>query len=202
MTLETYATVPQFLSAPHKSATVLLVGVDGSGKRTLFKFLKEKSEKNHILLEIRSINSLPLPDNADRQRMDFIIFLVDMTNKASFESTKKSIESHLHPDYLLGRSCLVATKADLMSSYAFAIKELETFQVDLNIPVIVQDASPTKPPQQGTDSSTKSSGELAADKIVRLIEIANHYVQPKVTPLLLHTLDLSMVASTMKPKLQ
>jgi hypothetical protein len=130
--------------------SIQIVGTDGSGKRTIFKLLKEKSQKAKISLEMYvyfPLNSYSkydisatLPMLFHYQKMSpalewillsfWLVSLLmvnvegggnsltfrDMTNKVSFESTKMILERHLHPDYLLGRSCLIATKGLLPSS--------------------------------------------------------------------------------------
>lgn len=99
-----------FDKAPsHNAVTVLLLGCQGVGKQRLARAIVDIDTPFSVA--IRTATSLPLPreNEAERPRIDFICFMIDLTNKESI----KVMESCLHKvdvEYFLGRSCLVASQ--------------------------------------------------------------------------------------------
>ena len=57
----------------------------------------------------RTTNELPLAENFERPRIDFVVFLLSMRDRSSFDATKRSIESLVDVEFWFGRSCFVAS---------------------------------------------------------------------------------------------
>ncbi len=71
---------------------------------------------NSIRHETRS---LPLPPNEERSRIDFIILIVDLTNRATFDTVCEQVEyGAIHPDFFAtGKICLVATRGTCWQAF-------------------------------------------------------------------------------------
>jgi hypothetical protein len=54
--------------------------------------------------------ALPLPEDASRPRIDFLVFFVDMTNAKSLSNLKTRLLKVDKDYYAQGRSCIVATR--------------------------------------------------------------------------------------------
>ncbi|CAG8440725.1 13595_t:CDS:10 [Ambispora gerdemannii] len=129
-----------------KNATILVIGVDGVGKRVLAQHLVnsqqqkiiqdeeinqltkyEASNEKDIKLSVRTVESLPLPSSSyDRPRIDYVIFMISMTQGiAAFHQLKESM-LRLHEEYFLERCCVIVTEGKI-TQYTFDRSELEEF---------------------------------------------------------------------------
>jgi len=178
-TLQPYRQLPR--KEARKNATILLDGLSGVGKRTLSKAL-EYCSKNCLSLQIRTTTTLPLPTDPTRPRIDFIVFMIDMTNQLSLDTIRNHLNNQVDHDYLFGRSCLVVSKIDHPTMFAFPTSELGTF-ADYCLPTFL------------TNLSDNNVAEDLSLKIIKLIATANHHT-PFVSPLLLRGINYSLVAST------
>ncbi|XP_076453222.1 centromere protein M-like [Babylonia areolata] len=93
-----------------QEASVLLVGAEGTSKHDLSLAMLKLPV--HFSLQIRTTSSLPLPEEnaASRPRIDFICFLINMTDRDSIQVVEKSLPL-VDVRYFLGRACLVVTGA-------------------------------------------------------------------------------------------
>ncbi|CAG8450774.1 8087_t:CDS:10 [Ambispora leptoticha] len=139
-----------------KNATILIIGADGVGKRILAQHLvhsqqqiiqneeinqstryKADDEKD-MKLSVRTVESLPLPSSSttDRPRIDYVIFMISMTQGiARFHQLKESM-LRLHEEYFLGRCCVIVTEGKI-TQYTFDRSDLEEFFKEnySNIPI-------------------------------------------------------------------
>jgi len=81
-------------------------------------------------LEIRETENLPLPEVENRSRIDYIIFMIDLTNNFSFQRYQKIIHN-IHPDYILTKCILVAFGIE-NKQYQVNIDDLENYTNSLN----------------------------------------------------------------------
>lgn len=90
------------------TVTILIVGAPGIGKHQLAKLLVSTSAE--ISVEVHTTTRLPLPEDKynTRPRIDFVIFMVDQTNRESFLVVKRSL-SYLDFNYTMGKMCFVLT---------------------------------------------------------------------------------------------
>lgn len=93
-------------------AVVLIVGAPGVGKHQLAKALVAAGN-NQPPLQVRTVTHLPLPEETQsrRPRIDFIIFMVDQTNRQSFMTVKQSLQ-FLDLTYMMGKICFVLTQVN------------------------------------------------------------------------------------------
>jgi len=83
-------------------------------------------ELDNVALSVRTTTALPLEEDSSRPRVDYIAFLVDMTNQHSLVQLKQFL-LRVDKDYFVqGKACIIATRADLKQSYAFTTLELES----------------------------------------------------------------------------
>jgi len=81
-------------------------------------------------LEIRETENLPLPEVENRSRIDYIIFMIDLTNNFSYQRYQKIIHN-IHPDYILTKCILVAFGIE-NKQYQVNIDDLENYTNSLN----------------------------------------------------------------------
>lgn len=115
-----------------KTLTVLVVGSRGVGKTTLGEAMAE--HLSQYTLEIRTCSKLPLDDDPRRPRIDFVVFLVSMTDAASAAFVRDALESQqqlVDAEFYFGRSCVVASHADLTSQFAVDPQTVHSLARDL-----------------------------------------------------------------------
>jgi len=163
---------PAVLSAyhhmpPHSpQITLLIVGMPKSGKTTFSRALLEHARVTNVPLSVRKASELPLP-NKERPRIDFIVFMVDMTNNQSFTNLKSNLQK-VDPEYFVqGKSCILATRFDLQQKFAFKTEELgslvETytitdFYVNLTDKELLNDIAKRIAKQAGLSSLYEQTG--------------------------------------------
>ncbi|KAK9729374.1 hypothetical protein K7432_000339 [Basidiobolus ranarum] len=147
----------------HKNACILLVGAPDSGKRSFGSILQSPNEFG-LALQLRLGKSLPLPEIlAPRPHIDFIVLMLSMNNKESFHNLKKCL-IEIDPEFLLGRTWIIATNANKVSQYAFERTELEECINSLyDIPLFY------------VDFQNDGAGEDLRDKLLRTVDIASGY---------------------------
>ncbi|XP_033759567.1 centromere protein M-like [Pecten maximus] len=91
------------------TATILLIGSEGVGKHDLAKSIV--GIDTDVSYQVRTTVSLPLPSikEPSRPRIDFVCFIIDLTNKESFNNVEESLK-YIDGRYFLGRACFVALK--------------------------------------------------------------------------------------------
>ena len=108
---------------PHHSAatTLLLLGADGVGKHDLARSMVDLNLP--FTLQVRTATSLPLPsdDNGGRPRIDFVVFVIDATNRKSFRIVQTALPL-LDASYFLGRCCFVVTGTDKHTSASMEVE--------------------------------------------------------------------------------
>jgi len=108
----------------YESAVVLIVGSPGVGKHQFAKSLLSLAAK--FSMEVRVATSLPLPENSERPQVDFVVLMIDLTNRESYSNVRKSL-TFLDVSYFVGKVCLVVTQVcNVMhvSVSSVAVKEL------------------------------------------------------------------------------
>ncbi|KAL6056655.1 hypothetical protein QOT17_015957 [Balamuthia mandrillaris] len=156
-------------------ATLLFVGEPKSGKKTLARTILNK--RWPIRLNIRTAHSLPLPEDEQRPRVDYVVFFVDMTLLQSFKELKTNLFK-LDKDFLTSmRACIIATKVDCQLRFAFTTAELEEWADVYGLQVFYCDLV-----NEGLRDST-------AARIVKTIEIATGNTVACIRPSLLSSLE-------------
>ncbi|KAL1921187.1 uncharacterized protein VTP21DRAFT_10903 [Calcarisporiella thermophila] len=154
-------------------ATVLIVGPPASGKRTLSRQLIEGIKDASF--NCRTAESLPLPSDDKRPRYDFVIFLLDLTNRQSFDQFQRSLPC-LSPEFLMGRSCIVLTRADKITHYSFDSKDVKTYVEQFyDIPIF------------HTNLSNEEERATLSEQLFRCIQVSSGY-QPFITPARVHSM--------------
>ncbi|XP_057648284.1 centromere protein M isoform X1 [Chionomys nivalis] len=89
-------------------ATILLVGTEDA----LLQQLAESMLKDDCASELRVhlANSLPLPSDVNRPRIDLIVFVINLHSKHSFQKVEESL-NHVDSRFFLGKVCFLATGA-------------------------------------------------------------------------------------------
>ncbi|XP_028395527.1 centromere protein M-like [Dendronephthya gigantea] len=162
-------------------ATILTVSIKGIGMENFVDEIMSQMNTRYSI-QIRTTTSLPLPKltNAEesRPRIDYIVFILDLTNQQSFEMIKEAV-SLVDIDYFLGRCCFILSKA----------KQEHLHSVDLNeVTELV-----------GAYNSTMLCGDLQnkkdrldlAEKVLYHVEIACGFCND-VNPLLVATTQYSL----------
>ncbi|XP_057648285.1 centromere protein M isoform X2 [Chionomys nivalis] len=95
-------------------ATILLVGTEDA----LLQQLAESMLKDDCASELRVhlANSLPLPSDVNRPRIDLIVFVINLHSKHSFQKVEESL-NHVDSRFFLGKVCFLATGGGELSSH-------------------------------------------------------------------------------------
>ncbi|KAI9493762.1 hypothetical protein BDB00DRAFT_821564 [Zychaea mexicana] len=96
-----------------RATQVLLVGPANSGKRTLADQLISSRETFISLGTDEELSATALDELG---QVDFVLFLVDMTNKNSLLTLYRSFE-HVAPEYLTNRCAVLMTKVDAVEAW-------------------------------------------------------------------------------------
>nr|XP_019589991.1 PREDICTED: centromere protein M isoform X1 [Rhinolophus sinicus] len=90
------------------AATILLVGTDDALLQQLAdSMLKEDCAST---LKVHLAQSLPLPSNVNRPRIDLIVFVVNLHSKYSLQNVEESLH-HVDATFFLGKVGFLATGA-------------------------------------------------------------------------------------------
>ncbi|XP_028645792.1 centromere protein M isoform X2 [Grammomys surdaster] len=94
-------------------ATVLLVSTEDA----LLQQLAESMLKGDCASELRVhlANSLPLPSNVNRPRIDLIVFVINLHSKYSLQKVEESL-NHVDSHFFLGKVCFLVTGGGKLSS--------------------------------------------------------------------------------------
>ncbi|KAG0326933.1 hypothetical protein BGZ99_008697 [Dissophora globulifera] len=96
-------------------------------------------------------------------RYDLILFLIDMTNRTSWEQTKTSV-MQLDPAWFLGHCAFVVTRVAAVSKYAFERDDITDFIEEFyDIPTV------------WTNLDNDSEAALAGFQLVRILEVGAGY---------------------------
>ncbi|XP_059103614.1 centromere protein M isoform X2 [Peromyscus eremicus] len=95
-------------------ATVLLVGREDA----LLQRLAESMLKDHCASELRVhlANSLPLPSNVNRPRIDLIVFVINLHSKHSLRNVEECL-NHVDSSFFLGKVCFLVTGGGKLSGH-------------------------------------------------------------------------------------
>ncbi|XP_040608658.1 centromere protein M isoform X3 [Mesocricetus auratus] len=95
-------------------ATVLLVGTQDA----LLQKLAESMLQEQCASELRVhlANSLPLPSNVNRPRIDLIVFVINLHSQYSLRNVEECL-SHVDSSFFLGKVCFLATGGGKLSSH-------------------------------------------------------------------------------------
>ncbi|CAC5358593.1 CENPM [Mytilus coruscus] len=128
--LKPHNKLPQF-----NTVTVLLVGAEGTGKHELAKGIISIDEPFSV--QIRTATCLPLSteDEESRPRIDFICFIVDLTNRESMRVVEESVK-HIDLRYFLGRSCFVALKVKCPEKRGVGLELVSQFCDHYGAPIL------------------------------------------------------------------
>ncbi|XP_013779305.1 centromere protein M-like [Limulus polyphemus] len=99
---------------------ILLIGGRGVGKHRLATALIQT--RSSLTVEVRTCVKLPLPKENEQERpyIDLIIFIVDMTSRASKMILEESLP-YLMPECFVDKVCFVAMNSSMVNSYSFGI---------------------------------------------------------------------------------
>ncbi|XP_071963610.1 centromere protein M-like isoform X2 [Antedon mediterranea] len=120
---KTHVLSPHNIISSPNTATLLLVGAEGMGKHKFASSII--SQKTSFSLQIRTARRLPLPvDTEDtRPNIDYIVFIIDLTNRASISSMEASLKT-LDCEYFLGRCCCIVHNANNTNLHGADIKNI------------------------------------------------------------------------------
>eukprot|EP01089_Gocevia_fonbrunei_P001485 TRINITY_DN11369_c0_g1_i1.p1 TRINITY_DN11369_c0_g1~~TRINITY_DN11369_c0_g1_i1.p1 ORF type:complete len:216 (-),score=33.11 TRINITY_DN11369_c0_g1_i1:239-886(-) len=170
---------------------VLLVSTFGESLEIISKAIeKENSWAKHKIC-MRTTGNLPLMMDENRPNIDYIVFLIDITNLKSFEKFKKWIDYVDKEYFIQGKCCVIANGFKRVQHYAIPLSDLEDISNNIyDFPIFYTQL------QEGD----RNIGELTK-KLIKHIEIASgHNGVPNVSPLLLRTLDRDIVPQTRREK--
>ncbi|KAL5016222.1 hypothetical protein ScPMuIL_005811 [Solemya velum] len=165
---------------PHgQNATVLIIGSEGVGKHDLAKALVDGDAECPVQIRTASILPLPEKNDSERPRIDFVVFMVDLTRVESMKSVLNSLEQ-LDARYSLGKSCFAITKVNDPDRRSVAIESLMEVSEAYGITAIFGELE------------TEEEKQCLANRILRMVEVASGF-KPNITPLLLETVRVPNV---------
>jgi len=159
---------------------VLVVGLDGIGKRKLAQVLVECSKEKQVELDVFVANQLPLSDPIT-DRIDYIVCMVDMKSMLSLERLQESVTS-MDREYALARSCLLVVNAETPANHSFSLDEAEAFAKNYGMCRLY--------------CTLEDTSSLAASAASLLVKIVNTTRANGLSPLFLSTLDFDIVSAT------
>ncbi|GBG26431.1 Centromere protein M [Hondaea fermentalgiana] len=98
---------------PEERLGVMIVGIDGIGKKELGDAIVDAAKTRDIELDVFTFSSLPLQEPFAR-RVDHVIFMIDMASKLSLHRVAASV-GHLDCNFALGRSTLVVINYEALN---------------------------------------------------------------------------------------
>eukprot|EP00300_Choanocystis_sp_HF-7_P037047 c53034_g1_i1.p1 GENE.c53034_g1_i1~~c53034_g1_i1.p1 ORF type:complete len:267 (+),score=44.32 c53034_g1_i1:133-933(+) len=170
-------------------ARVLLVGLDGVGKRTLAGALKaqESTMRRGVAFAISTTASLPLEPGAEASLcVDFVVLLCSLTLRASYDSALLALKS-LSAEWFLGRVAVVVTHADESARHAVSVDALLQETDAVNVPVFV------------ANLKAEASGGAMAASVAELAAAAAG-ARGRFSYLLAKTFDKTLLAASMQPR--
>ncbi|XP_021039185.1 centromere protein M isoform X4 [Mus caroli] len=148
-------------------ATVLLVSTEDA----LLQQLAESMLKDDCASELRVhlANSLPLPSNVNRPRIDLIVFVINLHSKYSLQKVEEFLQ-HVDSSFFLGKVCFLVTGGGKLSCSHGAAPGAHS--ADLRWPRAgrlrtepdVLAAEPREPPIQGAVSTAALHTFAASSK--------------------------------------
>ncbi|XP_006980270.1 centromere protein M isoform X1 [Peromyscus maniculatus bairdii] len=160
-------------------ATILLVGREDA----LLQRLAESMLKDHCASELRVhlANSLPLPSNVNRPRIDLIVFVINLHSKHSLRNVEECL-NHVDSSFFLGKVCFLVTGAGQES------------HCTIHRNTVIKLAHTYRSPLLFCDLEVESFRAAAAQRLVRMLQICAGHV-PGVSALNL----LSLLRSSSGP---
>ena len=147
----------------------------GVGKKTLAKAWD--AVRSPVAIQFRLAERLPLPPK-DRPRIDFIVLMLDLTSRASWEVLQTSLTA-IDPLYLHGRCCVVATRIDRPHDASVTNLELDSLLEDAGIPPFY------------VDMSSDSGSRVLVDRLNVAVKTAAGHAD--LTPSVLSTMVYGLV---------
>ncbi|XP_052017340.1 centromere protein M isoform X1 [Apodemus sylvaticus] len=89
-------------------ATVLLVSTEDALVQPLAELMLKVDCASE--LRVHLANALPLPSNANRPRIDLIVFVINLHSKYSLQKVEESL-SYVDSSFFLGKVCFLVTGA-------------------------------------------------------------------------------------------
>eukprot|EP01135_Chromosphaera_perkinsii_P004815 Nk52_evm46s296 gene=Nk52_evmTU46s296 len=176
------------LDLENVASVVLIVGHQTVCKRGLAESILRV--ENSPKIKIRLSDCLPLralpAGSVERPRIDFVIFVLDITNKLSVTQFNESIK-HLGKEYLQGRACALITNCQERSAFAFDISAIDATIDMCDIHALYMN----NPDEISLNNMSK--------RIVRLLQVAGGYSE-YTSIMNLKTCEYYIVNSTTLPE--
>lgn len=117
-----------------QEASILVLGAEGTNKHDLSLTMLKLPVQ--FSLQIRTAIGLPLPEeNAEtRPRIDFICFLIDLTDRDSLQVLEKSL-TLVDVKFFLGKACLVVSGAQSRRRMT-AIDQVKALADSFHLPLL------------------------------------------------------------------
>ncbi|KAL1767678.1 centromere protein M isoform X1 [Sigmodon hispidus] len=154
------------------TATILLVGTEDA----LLQQLAESMLKHRCASELRVhlANSLPLPSNVNRPRIDLIVFVINLHRKHSLRNVEECL-NHVDGSFFLGKVCFLVTGAGMKS------------HCSIHQNTVIKLARTYRSPLIFCDLEVESFRATVAQRLVRMLQICAGHV-PGVSALNLMSL--------------
>ncbi|XP_028645791.1 centromere protein M isoform X1 [Grammomys surdaster] len=142
-------------------ATVLLVSTEDA----LLQQLAESMLKGDCASELRVhlANSLPLPSNVNRPRIDLIVFVINLHSKYSLQKVEESL-NHVDSHFFLGKVCFLVTGAGRES------------HCSIHRNTVINLARTYRSPVLFCDLQVESFRAAMAQRLVRVLQICAGHV--------------------------
>lgn len=170
--------LPEMNTVPH--ATVLIVGNPGVGKRALATALDAACAG--MALNFRLAEKLPLPDRPDRPKIDFIILMLDLSSRASWDTLTSSITA-IEAAFFVGRCTIIVTNLDKPQLAAVTQAEVDDLAVDYDVHPIY------------SNLNSEADRSILCGRLRRTIRIAAGYSD--LTPAGVGAMVLELAQNTM-----
>ncbi|XP_052017341.1 centromere protein M isoform X2 [Apodemus sylvaticus] len=150
-------------------ATVLLVSTEDALVQPLAELMLKVDCASE--LRVHLANALPLPSNANRPRIDLIVFVINLHSKYSLQKVEESL-SYVDSSFFLGKVCFLVTGGGKLSGFPG-----------------------TAPGAHAADLRWPPAGHLGAQPAVLAEEPREPHIQGAVSPAGLHTFGASSRSS-------
>ncbi|KAL1930312.1 hypothetical protein VTP01DRAFT_10474 [Rhizomucor pusillus] len=111
-----------------RATEVLIIGPTASGKRTVAKQLIKSRD---VYLSVSTAESMPRDIFLHVPHVDFILFMVDMTNKESLTTLERALQT-IEPTYGYSKCAVVVSKVDSVQTWAFEFDSVKNLLTEYN----------------------------------------------------------------------
>eukprot|EP00656_Telonema_subtile_P043810 TRINITY_DN50113_c0_g1_i1.p1 TRINITY_DN50113_c0_g1~~TRINITY_DN50113_c0_g1_i1.p1 ORF type:complete len:218 (+),score=51.01 TRINITY_DN50113_c0_g1_i1:63-716(+) len=168
--LSAYNRVPDVV----RSHVLLLGHVDAAQKNQLaMQLLGQRDSDTLREIIVRKCTSLPLPEDPERPRIDYVGFMLDMRSQESLNVLQHNLQN-VGLDYFHGRSCIITCNGAVDTSLAFRRSELTRIAREYEL--VVVNASFEK-------SNSHGAAQVAAELSTRIAIACREHSH--ISPLLL-----------------